>query len=157
MAFRHFQQFVPEFDAWTLANGVQSPLHNFTTAQEEADFLGARMFGRWKSGAPIDLAPLADNPALGADPERNNLFTYADTLLDETRCPFAAHTRKVNPRADLADAAVLMHAMRSSIPYGPELEDSEISSGTTELDRGLLFGTILLLVIPRRESLTHTS
>ena len=32
--------------------------------------------GRWRSGAPLILAPRTDDPALGADPQRNNDFNY---------------------------------------------------------------------------------
>lgn len=42
---------------------------------------------------------------------------------DETHCPFAAHTRKSNPRADIAATAIVNnHIIRSGIPYGPEGE-----------------------------------
>ena len=44
-----------------------------------ADLLGARIIGRWKSGAPIDLAPTQDDPALGADSSRNNNFDFSHT------------------------------------------------------------------------------
>lgn len=140
MAFRHFQQKVPEFNAYTLANAIPANSAGNLTQQEGAEFLGARMFGRWKSGAPIDLAPTADDPALGADPQRNNNFDYSDTLTDETRCPFGAHVRKTNPRQDLGGPVDTFHAMRSSIPYGPETSDAELASGVTAQDRGLLFG-----------------
>src|SRR5690349_13880844 len=38
--------------------------------QEEA-LLGAKMVGRWQSGAPLALSPDGDDPGLGADPLRN--------------------------------------------------------------------------------------
>jgi deferrochelatase/peroxidase EfeB len=38
--------------------------------------LAARMVGRWKSGAPLESAPLHDNPVLGADDRRNNDFEF---------------------------------------------------------------------------------
>nr|CDN40127.1 Dye-decolorizing peroxidase [Bjerkandera adusta] len=139
MAFRHFQQKVPEFNAYTLANAIPANSAGNLTQQEGAEFLGARMFGRWKSGAPIDLAPTADDPALGADPQRNNNFDFSDTLTDETKCPFAAHIRKTNPRQDLGGPVNTFHAIRSSIPYGPETSDAELASGVTSQDRGLLF------------------
>jgi deferrochelatase/peroxidase EfeB len=93
-------------------------------------------------GAPVDLAPRFDDPALGADPTRNNNFTFShpDAVLTtnqtrwvlrfrfcstetdvEHRCPFAAHIRKVRPRADLGTPENTVRAiMRSGIPYGPE-------------------------------------
>jgi hypothetical protein len=42
-----------------------------------ADLLGARIIGRWKSGAPIDLAPTQDDPALAADPHATTTSTLA--------------------------------------------------------------------------------
>jgi Dyp-type peroxidase family len=140
MAFRYLQQFVPEFNKYLLDNSVQNTAKTLTV-QEGADFLGARMFGRWKSGAPLDLSPTADDASLGADPEQNNSFDYSDTLLDETKCPFSAHVRKMNPRADLPGVSITHHGFRSSTPYGPEVSASEAASNTTSQDRGLLFGT----------------
>lgn len=145
MAFRHFQQKVPEFNAYTLANAIPANGAGNLTQQEGAEFLGARMFGRWKSGAPIDLAPTADDPALGVDPQRNNDFDYSDTLTDQTKCPFGAHVRKTNPRQDLGGPVNTFHAIRSSIPYGPETSDAELASGVTSQDRGLLFGLFIHL------------
>jgi hypothetical protein len=34
------------------------------------------MMGRWRSGAPLVLAPTKDDPQLAADPQRNNNFDY---------------------------------------------------------------------------------
>ena len=40
----------------------------------EEDLLGAKMVGRWQSGAPLALSPDTDDPELGSDPRRNNDF-----------------------------------------------------------------------------------
>ncbi|KAJ3556259.1 hypothetical protein NM688_g2124 [Phlebia brevispora] len=142
MAFRKLQQKVPEFDQWTLDNAVQDPSLNLTQ-QEGAQLLGARMFGRWPSGAPIDITPYADDPELGADPERNNNFDFShlgsSLASDQSRCPFSAHIRKTNPRADLLDLDTINHAIRAGIPYGPEVTPAESSSSTTTEDRGFAF------------------
>lgn len=140
LAFRKLKQLVPEFNQFLWENAIQKP---GMTQQQGADLLGARMIGRWKSGAPVDLAPLADDPVLAADPSRNNDFDYShdgfDLDSDQTHCPFTAHTRKTNPRADINPENTLNHIIRSGIPYGPEVTDSEASSNTTSIDRGLAF------------------
>ena len=96
--------------------------------------------GRWKSGAPIDITPTKDDPALGADPNRNDDFRYAfpEDQQTQDRCPFAAHTRKTNPRADLGSTE-LQRIIRSGIQFGPEVTKDEAASGKTHLQRGLLF------------------
>ncbi|KAF5375784.1 hypothetical protein D9757_008981 [Collybiopsis confluens] len=143
LAFRQLQQRVPEFNKYLLDNALSEP--NFTV-QENADLLGARMMGRWKSGAPIDLTPLADDPVLANDPNRNNNFNYThptfDIKSDQTHCPFSAHIRKTNPRADLA-AGFNNHIIRAGIPYGPEVTSDEASASASStdptLERGLAF------------------
>ena len=41
------------------------------------ELVAAKMMGRWRSGCPIDLSPDKDDPAIAADPQRRNNFTYA--------------------------------------------------------------------------------
>ncbi|PSR77990.1 hypothetical protein PHLCEN_2v7617 [Hermanssonia centrifuga] len=142
MAFRRLQQKVPEFNKWTLDNAIQNEAKTLTV-QQGADYLSARMFGRWKSGAPTDLSPEVDDPTLGADPQRNNNFDFSHLgsllISDQSKCPFSAHIRKTNPRADLGDLNTINHAIRAGTPYGPEVSSSESSSNTTTQDRGLAF------------------
>ena len=45
---------------------------------EGQDLLAAKLMGRWRSGAPLVLAPERDDPELGADPLRNNDFNYKE-------------------------------------------------------------------------------
>ncbi|KAJ7230326.1 hypothetical protein GGX14DRAFT_582828 [Mycena pura] len=143
LVFRQLAQLVPEFNKFLMDNPVVEP--GVLTAQQGSDLLGARMVGRWKSGAPVDLAPLFDDPALGADPMRNNDFTYShpDTTLamDQTRCPFSAHIRKTRPRADLVlpEGGEVHRIIRAGIPYGPEVSDDEATANTTSVERGLAF------------------
>ncbi|KIJ36316.1 hypothetical protein M422DRAFT_261266, partial [Sphaerobolus stellatus SS14] len=122
LVFRQLRQLVPEFNKFVQDNALTIP---GLTHQQGSDLLGARLIGRWKSGAPIDLTPMADDPTLGADPQRNNNFNFthpgSDILSDQSHCPFAAHIRKVSPRADITvTEATKRRIMRSSIPYGPE-------------------------------------
>ncbi|KAJ7128313.1 fungal peroxidase [Mycena epipterygia] len=145
LAFRQLKQLVPEFNKFLTDNPIRAPT---LTSQQGSDLLGARMVGRWKSGAPVFLAPLVDDPALGADPTRNNNFTYAlpgqtvANSTDQTKCPFSAHIRKTRPRADLGlpeSQTSNHHIVRGGIPYGPEVSTVEASTNTTQIERGLAF------------------
>ena len=87
-------------------------------------------------GAPTDLFPLQDNPAAGTDPAQRSNFTYDPSSQD--RCPFAAHTRKANPRADLEThgfSTENRRIIRRGIQFGPEVTAEEAASGTTQLGR----------------------
>nr|B0BK72.1 RecName: Full=Peroxidase 2; Short=MsP2; Flags: Precursor [Mycetinis scorodonius]CAP53935.1 fungal peroxidase [Mycetinis scorodonius] len=139
LAFRQLQQRVPEFNKFLADNAALT--------QGNADLLGARMMGRWKSGAPVDLAPTADDVDLANDPQRNNNFNFTHPdfteTTDQTHCPFSAHIRKTNPRSDFNPLNTANHIIRAGIPYGPEVTDAEASSNTSStdasLERGLAF------------------
>ncbi|KAL9100162.1 MAG: hypothetical protein Q9163_004427 [Psora crenata] len=140
LAFRYLFQLVPEFNTFL----KQNPIPSVPDPQLGSELLGARMVGRWKSGAPIDITPTQDDPALGADPSRNDKFRYdfPEDKATQDRCPFAAHTRKTNPRADLQDLGFPTEErriIRSGIQFGPEVTEDEASSGKSQLARGLLF------------------
>lgn len=150
MVFRRLKQRVPEFKQFILdaAQGAQpvqgtDPKTNVVTAGMDPVLLGARMVGRWKSGAPLALIPSQDDTALGKDPMENNNFDFSDDQT-ERRCPFAAHIRKVNPREDFAPAPQEStvdprRVMRQGIPFGPEVNPAEQSQMKTLEDRGLMF------------------
>jgi Dyp-type peroxidase family len=129
MAFRRLEQKVPEFRRFVAERAARLGM--------DRELLAARIVGRWKSGAPLELAPLRDNAALGADENRNNDFEFGDDLF-QRKCPYAAHIRKVYPRDDTGnEAEVQRHRiMRASIPFGPEVEPGET---TTRHSRGLMF------------------
>lgn len=100
LAYRHLNELVPEFNKFLADNPLNFP---DIPREQGSELLGARFFGRWKSGAPIDITPVHDDPALAKDPQRNNNFDFSgNDQTDQTKCPFAAHIRKTNPRADLA-------------------------------------------------------
>src|SRR5947207_13072482 len=48
-------------------------------------------------GAPLTVAPEVDNPAIGADPQRNNDFDYSNDARGR-QVPFGCHIRRMNPR-----------------------------------------------------------
>jgi len=130
MVLRRLEQKVPEFRKFVADRAARLGM--------EPELLGARMFGRWKSGAPLELAPLRDDWALGGDARRNNDFDYGDDRF-QRRCPYAAHIRKAYPRDDApgGEAEAQTHRIiRAGITFGPEVARSET---TTLHSRGLMF------------------
>jgi Dyp-type peroxidase family len=130
MVFRRLEQKVPEFRRFVAERAVRLAM--------EPELLGARLFGRWKSGAPLELAPLYDNAALGSNAMRNNHFDYGDDPY-QRRCPYAAHIRKAYPRDDApgGEAEAQRHRiLRAGITFGPEVASGET---TTSHSRGLMF------------------
>ena len=103
--------------------------------------LAANLIGRWQSGAPLELSPHCDDPALGADPQRNDNFRYGNDK-DGYRCPIGAHVRRANPRDDLDSATdkVSFHRIiRRGITYGAALPEGAPDDG---VDRGLCFAVV---------------
>ncbi|KAF8173681.1 peroxidase TAP [Pholiota molesta] len=147
LAFRYLFQLVPEFNQFLTKNPLKKDGNNNPlTPEQGSELLGARMVGRWKSGAPIDITPFKDDPALGTDPTRTNNFFFTGERTSALRCPFGAHVRKTNPRDDLEVAPnggsfpVAPHRiMRRGVQFGPELTADEQHSGKTAHERGLLF------------------
>lgn len=131
MAFRKLEQHVTLFRDYIEANKH--------LLGGDGELLAAKMVGRWRSGAPLELSPDKDDWALAMDSERNNDFRYADDL-DGMRVPHLAHIRRVNPRDSLPPESVVEprrhRIIRRSMPYGPWLPEGE-PEGTTK--RGLIF------------------
>jgi Dyp-type peroxidase family len=100
--------------------------------------LAAKIVGRWRDGTPVDLSPERPDPAVAADPERNNAFSYAGDA-GGRRCPVGSHVRRANPRESLPfeGALVNRHRMiRRGIPYGPPLPEGAADDGA---ERGVVF------------------
>lgn len=122
LVFRQLSQDVTGFwrfldDATKDAAGTSNPARR--------SHLGARMVGRWESGAPLVKAPDKDNPGLAS----TNDFGYAEDAKG-FRCPLGAHVRRTNPRDSLgADAdealklANLHRLLRRGRSYGAPVED----------------------------------
>jgi len=108
---------------------------------EQRELLAAKLVGRWRSGAPLTLAPTQDDPALGADPTRNNDFTYAGDPHGH-QVPLGAHMRRMNPRdtemAILADVN-LHRIIRRSTTYGAPYDPDAIAAHDDEVPHGLFF------------------
>jgi len=132
----------------------------------EPEALGARLVGRWQSGAPVIRAPEHDDLDL-AKKCNNNHFEYGPPEKGEppvprdplgVRCPFSAHIRKAYPRDEvlaagdpdpyrdprpertLNEADTQTHRLlRRGIPYGRSSNSTPDKPEDDAVDRGLLF------------------
>jgi Dyp-type peroxidase family len=132
VAFRKFHARVAAFRTY---------LREQASDPDEEELIAAKMVGRWRSGAPLVLAPDRDDPELGADQGRNNAFGYRDDR-QGLSCPFSAHIRRVNPRDALEPDLVavnLHHFLRRGTNYGPPLPDGVLEDDGAERGGVFLF------------------
>jgi Dyp-type peroxidase family len=132
VGFRKYQSRVGAFNRFLRANG---------NSEEERELLAAKLVGRWRSGAPLTLAPDVDNPALGADPRRNNDFNYSNDPRGR-QVPLGCHIRRMNPRdtelTRLTDANV-HRIIRRGTTYGAPYDSNALSEEADEVPRGAYF------------------
>ena len=113
MAYRRLQEQVGAFREFLRSHG-KTP--------EERELVAAKLMGRWRSGAPLVLAPDKDDPSLAADMQRNNDFNYREMDPHGYAVPLGSHCRRMNPR----DTAVNMNRrrmIRRGATYGPPLPE----------------------------------
>ena len=132
VGFRKYQSRVGAFNRFLRANG---------NTEEERELLAAKLVGRWRSGAPLILAPQVDNPSVGADPKRNNDFDYANDPRGR-QVPLGSHIRRMNPRdsqlARLTDVN-LHRVIRRGTTYGPPYDPDAVSEEDDNVPRGAYF------------------
>ena len=132
VGFRKYQSRVGAFNRFLRAHG---------STEAEQELLAAKLVGRWRSGAPLVLAPDIDDAALGADPQRNNDFNYSDDPRGR-RAPFGCHIRRMNPRdtklTRLTDVK-LHRLIRRGTTYGPPYDPNAVSEADDEVSRGAYF------------------
>ena len=124
MAYRRLQEHVGKFREFLREHG-ETP--------EEQELIAAKLMGRWRSGAPLVLAPDKDDPTLGADPQRNNDFNYKQMDPHGYAVPLGSHTRRMNPR-DTAHNMNRRRMIRRGATYGPQLPESAAEDG---VERGI--------------------
>lgn len=108
------------------------------TSPDEENLLGAKMLGRWQSGAPLALCPMHDDPELGADPRRNNNFLFNADDPKGLKTPPGSHIRHMNPRDSAIIGVPRLHRMiRRGTSYGPLLPAGVLEDDGA--DRGLAF------------------
>ena len=124
MAYRRLQEHVGRFREFLQQHG-KTP--------EDQELVAAKLMGRWRSGAPLVLAPEKDDPALAADPQRNNDFNYSKMDPYGYAIPLGSHIRRMNPR-DTAANIQRRKMIRRGATYGSLLPDGAPEDG---VDRGV--------------------
>ena len=100
---------------------------------EQQEWIAAKLMGRWRSGAPLVLAPDKDDPELGGDMQRTNDFNYAKMDPYGYGCPLGSHIRRMNPR-DTAANMQRRRMIRRGGTYGPPLPEGKPEDG---VERGI--------------------
>ncbi|WP_019972863.1 peroxidase [Mycobacterium sp. 141] len=124
LAYRRLEEYVAVFRDY---------LREHSETPEGEHLLAAKFMGRWRSGAPLVLAPRRDDPELGSDPMRNNNFNYKEMDPLGYACPLGSHARRLNPR-DTAHNMNRRRMIRRGATYGPALPDGAPDDG---VDRGI--------------------
>jgi Dyp-type peroxidase family len=131
VAFRKLHQRVAAFRQFLKANA---------SGPEGEELIAAKLMGRWRSGAPLALCPLHDDPELGADRRRNNAFLFKDDAIGY-HTPCGSHIRRMNPRdSDVAGVVRIHRMIRRGTSYGPPLPDGVLEDDG--LERGLMFAFV---------------
>ncbi len=154
LVFRQLEQDVAGFRRFLRDNAVATPACTAAAAQ---GLLGAKLVGRWPSGAPLVKSGHRDDPDLGTD----NSFGYAAWDPDGDRCPLGSHIRRTNPRDSLRpdaaralELANLHRILRRGRVYGPGLaEGAEDDDGQA---RGLFFLCLNANIERQFEFIQHT-
>lgn len=145
LVFRRLTQDTAGFEQFLegVCTRLRSTFRNFSNLDTE--IVASRIFGRWRSGAPLSRTPLVDNPVLGEDDGASDNFQYETSvppiagdpyppaIADPTglRCPFASHIRKANPRDGGSEGTIKHRILRRGIPFGAPHPDPE--------EKGMLF------------------
>ena len=124
LAYLRLEEHVGAFREFLAAHG---------DTPEEQELVAAKLMGRWRSGAPLVLAPEKDDPELGKDMQRTNDFQYREADPHGYRCPFGSHVRRMNPR-DMAHNMNRRKMIRRGGTYGQALPEGAPDDG---VERGI--------------------
>jgi deferrochelatase/peroxidase EfeB len=143
MAYRRLQEHVGAFRDFLRTYGGPTA--------EGQGLLAAKLMGRWRSGAPLVLAPEKDDPMLGADYQRNNNFNYAQMDPQGYAVPLGSHMRRMNPR-DTAVNVQRRRMIRRGATYGRPLPEGAPEDG---VDRGIAAFVLCASLVRQFESTTQ--
>lgn len=153
LAVRQFVQHVEDFEEYTerqarLLNRAYGPARLKEAAGEDvtADWVAAKMVGRWQDGRPLVGNPTNKN--LFNDKYPDNDFSYGRDDPRGQGCPLGAHIRRANPRDSLEPGDPLEREIvkRHSILrrgrayfYDPRKQDYVTGEPKGPCEKGLLF------------------
>jgi deferrochelatase/peroxidase EfeB len=110
------------------------------------DRLAAKAVGRWRSGAPLALAPDQDDRAMRVPNKINNFDFRQEPVNDDEgeRTPRFAHIRKTyprdaRPREEGGHADNLHRIVRRGIPFGLHFDPALGRGHGQDAERGLIF------------------
>jgi Dyp-type peroxidase family len=132
VVFRKLHQRVAAFRQYLKEN---------SSSRDSEELLAAKMMGRWRSGAPLALCPMHDDPSIGVDPKRNNDFLFKADDAIGYKTPPGSHIRRMNPRdADVAGMVRIHRMIRRGTAYGPVLPPDIMEDDG--VDRGIMFAFV---------------
>ena len=125
LAYRRLEEHVGAFPR------VPAPAERRHT--EEQELIAAKLMGRWRSGAPLVLAPEKDDPH--SAPIRSGTTTSTTRKMDPHgyAVPLGSHMRRMNPR-DTAANMSRRRMIRRGGTYGPPLPEGAPDDGA---ERGI--------------------
>jgi Dyp-type peroxidase family len=146
LVFRKLEQDVAGFWGWIARHARRLAHDDPALTASLTELLGAKLIGRWPSGAPLTLAPDYDDRDY-ATPDRLNAFGFLRHDRDGLRCPISSHVRRANPRdarggtAEESEAVVARHRiLRRGRSYGPRMPVEVAVTGRDDgARRGLYF------------------
>jgi Dyp-type peroxidase family len=158
LVFRQLRQDVPGF--WRYVDRVTRRPDGSSDPQARLR-LASKMVGRWPSGAPLTLAPDADDTSL-ADA---NDFAYHELDPRGARCPVGSHIRRSHPRDSLdprpgsSDSWEINRRhriLRRGREYGTSLTIDQALAGGDSTERGLNFICLNANIQRQFEFINHT-
>jgi Dyp-type peroxidase family len=146
LVFRKLEQNVAAFWGWIADHARRLAGGDIAEATLLADLIGAKLVGRWRSGASLVSTPDRDDPAYAA-PDRVNAFKYLAHDPAGLRCPITAHIRRANPRdarggtAQESETVTSRHRiLRRGRSFGSPLPYEDALAGHDDgVTRGLYF------------------
>lgn len=134
------------FGAFRLLYQDVGAFNKFIGQAKDPALLAAKMCGRWFDGSPLEVTPDKPDPSLQGFDLTNFNYLHPTPHQKGPRlrdgaglfCPYAAHTRRVNPRDDTevsfnTDNAALHRVRRFARSYGPAYTPE-----TADAQRGLV-------------------